>query len=54
MSGAIQLRQFSHSLSPNRYIPFVASGGIEFGVANLQEVDYALEGKEWCEGKASP
>lgn len=40
--------------SPNQYIPFVASGGIEFGVANLQEVDYALEGKEWFEGSASP
>ncbi len=40
--------------SPNQYIPFVASGGIEFGVANLQEVDYALEGKEWFEGNASP
>lgn len=33
--------------SPNQYIPFVNSGGIEFGVANLQEVNYALEGKEW-------
>lgn len=29
--------------SPNQYIPFVASGGIEFGVANLQEVNYAFE-----------
>jgi TRAP transporter TAXI family solute receptor len=36
--------------SPNQYIPFVASGGIEFGVANLQEVNYALEGREWFEG----
>jgi len=40
--------------SPNQYIPFVASGGIEFGVANLQEVNYALEGKEWFEGNANP
>ena len=40
--------------SPNQYIPFVASGGIEFGVANLQEVAYALEGKEWFEGNANP
>ena len=40
--------------SPNQYIPFVSSGGIEFGVANLQEVDYALEGKEWFEGNANP
>ena len=36
--------------SPNQYIPFVASGGIQFGVANLQEVDYAMQGKEWFEG----
>jgi TRAP transporter TAXI family solute receptor len=40
--------------SPNQYIPFVNSGGIEFGVANLQEVDYALEGKAWFEGSANP
>ncbi len=40
--------------SPNQYIPFVNSGGIEFGVANLQEVNYALEGKEWFEGSVNP
>ncbi|WP_159585448.1 TAXI family TRAP transporter solute-binding subunit [Chelativorans xinjiangense] len=40
--------------SPNQYIPFVASAGIEFGVANLQEVNYALEGKAWFEGNANP
>jgi uncharacterized protein len=40
--------------SPNQYIPFVATGGIEFGVANLQEVNYALEGREWFEGNANP
>ena len=40
--------------SPNQYIPFVASGGIEFGVANLQEVNYALEGRAWFEGNANP
>jgi len=40
--------------SPNQYIPFVASGGIEFGVANLQEVNYAFEGREWFEGQESP
>ncbi len=40
--------------SPNQYLPFVGSGGIEFGVANLQEVNYALEGKEWFEGSESP
>jgi uncharacterized protein len=40
--------------SPNQYIPFVASGGIEFGAANLQEVNYALEGKEWFKGAVNP
>ncbi|MEO3999523.1 TAXI family TRAP transporter solute-binding subunit [Mesorhizobium sp. CAU 1732] len=40
--------------SPNQYIPYVASGGIEFGAANLQEVNYALEGKEWFEGSVNP
>ena len=40
--------------SPNQYIPFVASGGIEFGVANLQEVNYALEGREWFAGSVNP
>ncbi|MCH8466778.1 MAG: TAXI family TRAP transporter solute-binding subunit [Roseinatronobacter sp.] len=36
--------------SPNQYIPLVNSGGIEFGVANLQEVAYAFEGREWFSG----
>ncbi len=40
--------------SPNQYIPFVNSGGIEFGVANLQEVNYALEGKQWFSAGANP
>lgn len=40
--------------SPNQYIPYVASGGIEFGVANLQEVNYALEGKGWFSGSVNP
>ncbi|MGY6703182.1 TAXI family TRAP transporter solute-binding subunit [Roseinatronobacter sp.] len=40
--------------SPNQFIPLVASGGIEFGVANLQEVNYALEGQEWFSGNANP
>ena len=40
--------------SPNQYIPYVGSGGIDFGVANLQEVDYALEGIEWFEGQETP
>lgn len=40
--------------SPNQYIPHVASGGIEFGVANLQEVNYALEGQEWFSDNENP
>ncbi|MYZ48962.1 TAXI family TRAP transporter solute-binding subunit [Propylenella binzhouense] len=40
--------------SPNQYIPAVASGDIEFGVANLQEVNYALEGREWFSGSVNP
>lgn len=40
--------------SPNQYIPFVASGGIEFGVANLQEVAYAMQGREWFKDNANP
>ena len=33
--------------SPNQFIPFVNSGGIEFGVSNLQEVNYAVSGEAW-------
>ncbi|MBW8638650.1 TAXI family TRAP transporter solute-binding subunit [Hoeflea sp. WL0058] len=40
--------------SPNQFIPFINSGGIEFGVANLQEVNYALEGKAWFDGQPNP
>lgn len=40
--------------SPNQFIPFINSGGIEFGVANLQEVNYAVEGKAWFSGNANP
>lgn len=40
--------------SPNQYIPFVDSGGIEFGVANLQEVNYAISGKAWWNGMKNP
>ena len=36
--------------SPNQFIPFLNSGGIEFGVANLQEVNYALTGEAWWTG----
>lgn len=40
--------------SPTQYVPYVGSGGIEFGVSNLQEVAYGLEGKAWFNGHASP
>ena len=36
--------------SPNQFIPFINSGGIEFGVANLQEVSYAVTGDGWWNG----
>ena len=36
--------------SPNQFIPFINSGGIEFGVANLQEVNYAITGEAWWNG----
>ena len=40
--------------SPNQYLPFINSGGIEFGIANLQEVSYAVNGGGWWNGTASP
>ena len=40
--------------SPNQFIPFVNAGGIEFGVANLQEVNYAITGEEWWNGNKNP
>lgn len=41
--------------SPNQYLPAVNSGELEFGIANLQEFDYALEGKAWFkESGANP
>jgi TRAP transporter TAXI family solute receptor len=40
--------------SPNQFIPMMNGGGIEFGIANLQEVNYALEGKAWFEGQPNP
>lgn len=36
--------------SPNQFIPYLNSGGIEFGVANLQEVNYAITGEAWWSG----
>lgn len=40
--------------SPTQYIPLVNAGEVEFGVGNLQEFNYALEGKEWFEGSVNP
>ena len=40
--------------SADQYIRHVGAGGIEFGVANLQEVNYATEGAAWFEGEAMP
>lgn len=40
--------------SPNQFIPFVNSGGIEFGVANLQEVNYSITGEAWWNGVQNP
>lgn len=40
--------------SPNQFIPFINDGGIEFGVANLQEVEYAITGAEWWNGSEYP
>lgn len=42
------------STSPNQYLPQVNAGAVEFGVANLQEFNYALEGKEWFAGSVNP
>jgi TRAP transporter TAXI family solute receptor len=40
--------------SPNQYLPAVGAGQFQFGIANLQEFDYALQGKAWFKGHASP
>jgi len=40
--------------SPNQFIPFVNMGGIDFGIANLQEVNYALKGEAWFQGNPNP
>ncbi|MEX0853935.1 MAG: TAXI family TRAP transporter solute-binding subunit [Bauldia sp.] len=40
--------------SPNQYLFIVNAGDIEFGVGNLQEFNYALEGKAWFDGKPNP
>lgn len=40
--------------SPNQYLFTVNAGDIAFGVANLQEFNYALEGKAWFDGNPNP
>jgi len=40
--------------SPNQFIPLLNSGGIEFGVANLQEVNYSINGDAWWKGVKNP
>ena len=40
--------------SPNQYLPAVGSGQIEFGIGNLEEFNYALEGKTWFKGSVNP
>lgn len=40
--------------SPSQYLFIVNAGDIEFGVGNLQEFNYALEGKGWFDGKPNP
>jgi len=40
--------------SPNQYLFLVNAGEIEFGVGNLQEFNYALEGKAWFDGQPNP
>ena len=40
--------------SPNQFIPFVNQGGIDFGVSNLQEVNYSITGEAWWNGVENP
>jgi TRAP transporter TAXI family solute receptor len=40
--------------SPNQYVALVNLGDVEFGVSNLQEFNYALEGKGWFAGRVNP
>jgi TRAP transporter TAXI family solute receptor len=40
--------------SPNQYLPAVGNGQFEFGIANLQEFEYALQGTEWFKGHTTP
>ena len=40
--------------SPNQYLPAVNAGQIEFGIGNLEEFNYALQGKAWFKGSVNP
>lgn len=40
--------------SPNQYLPAVANGEFQFGISNLQEFNYALQGKAWFKGQPNP
>jgi TRAP transporter TAXI family solute receptor len=40
--------------SPTQYLPAVNAGNTEFGVANLQEFNYAYKGDAWFNGAANP
>jgi TRAP transporter TAXI family solute receptor len=40
--------------SPNQYLPAVGAGQIEFGIGNLEEFNYALEGQAWFKGSVNP
>ncbi|MDH3714603.1 MAG: TAXI family TRAP transporter solute-binding subunit [Gammaproteobacteria bacterium] len=40
--------------SPNQYLPLVNAGEIEFGVANLTEFNYALQGEKWFNSRKNP
>jgi TRAP transporter TAXI family solute receptor len=40
--------------SPNQYLPAVNAGQIEFGIGNLEEFNYALEGQAWFKGSVNP
>lgn len=41
------------STSPNQYLPLINANEIEFGIGNLQEFNYALEGKKWFSGSVN-
>lgn len=58
IASAANRAGFSMTVQPatsaDQYIRYVGSGGIEFGVANLQEINYATEGAAWFDGEPMP